>query len=136
MRCRATGGSRHGARRDGRGQRDVRHLGALARRKSVRGLEDTRTGNPRAQRGKIVDRELGRTVLNPGVRACRRVWTCPECCWSFVTRNMDHLYGRRTVDDYFTGRRQKYAERNRLSLSALIAVALEEFLDRARTQSK
>ena len=49
--------------------------------------------------------------------------------------------GNRTIyvrpsDEALFEAAESYAERNRLSLSALIAAALEEYLDRARTKAE
>jgi hypothetical protein len=61
-------------------------LSPAHRRELVRWLEDARTPATRQRRvAQVLDRALGRTVPNPGVRTARPLWTCPECGQSFVT---------------------------------------------------
>lgn len=80
-------------------------LPSAHRRELTRFIDDAKSLATRKRRvDQVVAQLMGKTVLPPGRRTSRPLWTCPNCGQAFVTRNMNHSCSVHSLDEPFRGK--------------------------------
>lgn len=80
-------------------------LPVAQRRELARFIDDARSQATRKRRvDQVVAQLVGGTVLPPGRRTSRPLWTCPNCGQAFVSRNMNHSCSVHSLDEPFHGK--------------------------------